>query len=566
MTTGGDASAPEARHSQDDDSEVTPSTTVRPWRRAAGVVATVLACLLVLFGLVLPLRLNDISPAAFLRIPIEGLVVVALLLVLPPRARKIVGIVAGVLLGIVTIVKLLDIGFFESLGRPFDPGGDWAFFGPGIDFLNGAIGHIGAIIAIIAVILVAIALVVLMTLAVLRISRVANSGRTATSRILLALGVAWVVFLVTGVQVAPGTPVAARDAADLTVGNVQKINEDIKDQQVFAQQMATDKFAKTPGNELLTGLRGKNVILVVVESYGQVAVQGSPIAPQIDTMLRNDTKQLQAAGFGSRSAFLTSSTDGGGSWLAHSTLESGVFINSQQRYNEFTSSHRLTLSSAFRKAGWRNVGVIPENTEDWPQGAVYQFQKIYDDRNVGYQGPGFAYSNMPDQYTMTAFRRAEQQPGHKPVFAEIDLTSSHSPWTHQPRLVDWNAVGDGSIYDPMPTQGKSFDQVWPNPVTIRQAYGQSIQYSLTTLVQYMQRYADKNTVMVFYGDHQPEQPVVQPDHVHRVPISIIAKDPAVLQQVSGWGWDNGLLPSPQAPLWLMSAFRDKFLTAFSRTS
>src|SRR5262249_21778329 len=152
--------------------------------------------------------------------------------------------------------------------------------------------------------------------------------------------------------------------------NALKVHSDIQDQQVFQQQLATDQFANTPGNQLLSGLRGKDVILVVVESYGQVAVQGSSISPQIDTMLRDDTKQLQAAGFGSRSAFLTSSTDGGGSWLAHSTLESGVFINSEQRYNEFTASKRLTLSSLFRKAGWRNVDVVPENTEDWPQGDV----------------------------------------------------------------------------------------------------------------------------------------------------------------------------------------------------
>ena len=28
------------------------------------------------------------------------------------------------------------------------------------------------------------------------------------------------------------------------------------------------------------------------------------------------------------------------------------------------------------------------------------------------------------------------------------------------------------------------------------------------------------------------------------------------------GWQAGMLPSPQAPVWPMSAFRDRFLTAF----
>ena len=28
--------------------------------------------------------------------------------------------------------------------------------------------------------------------------------------------------------------------------------------------------------------------------------------------------------------------------------------------------------------------------------------------------------------------------------------SSHTPWTRIPRMIDWNAVGDGSIFKSMP--------------------------------------------------------------------------------------------------------------------
>ena len=43
-------------------------------------------------------------------------------------------------------------------------------------------------------------------------------------------------------------------------------------------------------------------------------------------------------------------------------------------------------------------------------------------------------------------------------------------------------------------------------------------------------------------------------------------DPAVLERISGWGWETGLKPSPQAPVWKMDAFRDRFLTAFGPLS
>ena len=38
---------------------------------------------------------------------------------------------------------------------------------------------------------------------------------------------------------------------------------------------SADPEATIPASELLTGLRGKDVLIVFVESYGQVAVRGS---------------------------------------------------------------------------------------------------------------------------------------------------------------------------------------------------------------------------------------------------------------------------------------------------
>jgi hypothetical protein len=69
-------------------------------------------------------------------------------------------------------------------------------------------------------------------------------------------------------------------------------------------------------------------------------------------------------------------------------------------------------------------------------------------------------------------------------------------------------------------------------------------------------------VMVMVGDHQPLPIVSGYAANHDVPISIIAHDPAVLKRIGSWGWGAGLRPSPQAPVWPMSAFRDRFLSAF----
>jgi hypothetical protein len=42
----------------------------------------------------------------------------------------------------------------------------------------------------------------------------------------------------------------------------------------------------------------------------------------------------------------------------------------------------------------------------------------------------------------------------------------------------------------------------------------------------------------------------------------VARDKAVLDRISGWGWQDGLRPDGQAPDWSMAAFRDRFLAAF----
>jgi hypothetical protein len=545
-----------------DGGQVRTASAPRGIRRVLAWVVTALACLLVLFALVAPNEISRLTPGAFLRIPIEALFGVALVLVLPGRARRIVAVIAGALLGLLTLVKIIDMGFFVAFDRPFDLVSDWSFFGPAMDLLTGSVGHAGAIAAVVGVAILAVAAVVLMALSVLRLSRLVAGRRTGATRALAVLGVIWIVCAVFGVEIAPNEPIASRTATALAYRDLRQVGADLRDQQSFAQQANVDAFRNTPGSQLLTALRGKDVMLTFVESYGRVAVQDADMAPQINAVLDAGTNRLRAAGFDSRSAFLTSSTTSGGSWLAHSTLQSGLWINNQQRYGDLVGGNRFTLTNAFHRAGWRTVADDPANTQDWPEAKFYGYDQVYDDRNVGYHGPNFSYATMPDQYTLSAFQRAELAKPHPPVMAEIDLVSSHWPWAPLPQMIDWNNVGDGSVFNPMPAAGNTTDYVWADPARVHAAYAQSIEYSLNALISYVQTYGDNNLVLVFLGDHQPNSAVIGSSTNRDVPITIVAKDPAVLDKISSWGWQDGLRPSPQAPVWPMDSFRDRFLTAF----
>ncbi len=531
-------------------------------RVAAGVV-TGLAVLIVWFGLTAPNRVSSITPSAFARIPLEALVVI-LVLVLPSRARDVTAFLLGGVLGLLTVFKLLDMGFLEALGRPFDAVIDWRYLGSAVDLLDDSVGRSLAVVLLVAATLLVVAVVVVMPLSVVRLTRIASRHRAGSVRGVTAVALVWLLCAVLGVHLVQGAPVASVSTAEYAYGQVRNIPAEIRDQREFATAVADDPLRDVPAERLLTRLRGKDVIVAFVESYGRVAVQDSAFSPGVDAVLDAGTHRLRAAGFSARSAFLTSPTFGAVSWLAHATLHSGLWVDSQQRYDVLVDSDRFTLSDAFRRAGWRTVGAVPANTHDWPQAAsFYHYDQLYDSRNVGYAGPKFGYASMPDQYTLSALQRLElSKRDRAPVMAEVDLISSHAPWAPLPHLVAWPRVGDGSVFDSMPARGQAADVVWRDPRRVQAAYGQSIEYTLSALVAFVQRYADDDLVLILLGDHQPATIVSGEDAGRDVPITVIAHDPAVLDRISAWGWQHGMNPGSDAPVWRMDAFRDRFLAAF----
>jgi hypothetical protein len=244
-----------------------------------------------------------------------------------------------------------------------------------------------------------------------------------------------------------------------------------------------------------------------------------------------------------------------------------VRVDTQRLYDQLIKTNRFTLSQAFERAGWRGVDVVPSNNRDWTPGTTfYHWNKIYDSRTLGYKGPRFGYPTMPDQYTLLELQRQELAKRKQPVFAEVDMLSSHFPWTKIPRLIPWNKVGDGSIYHQVPlAESASQGALLTHPKRARAAFGRSIEYSLRTIFSFVRHYGDKNTVVIMLGDHQPHTVISGQGVNHEVPISIIARDPKVMKQISGWGWQNGVRPNPKAPVMPMQAFRDRFLTAFGST-
>lgn len=531
--------------------------------RALAWGATAVSVALVFFALLLPRQLSLIQPSAFLHIPVEGVLGAGVLLILPPIPRRVAAVLAGVFLGLLTILNLLDIGFNEFLGRGFNVVLDWILLDDAQSYLKDSLGSTTATLATIGVVVLVLVLLAVMTLACLRIGKVMARNNTVATRTVLVLGTTWVVCAALGLQVS-GAPIASRNTVVLVQNRVKWVKETLKDEREFKKVAARDSYGNVPGDQLLTGLRGKDVIFTFIESYGRSAIEDPEIAPGVDAVLDEKTKELSDAGYSSKSGWLTSATYGGNSWLGHSTFLSGLWIDNQSRYRTVTAGHHTTITSAFKRTGaWRTVGIMPGVTKGWPEAKFYGLDNLYDSRDLGYKGPKFSWSTMPDQYALTAFERLEHGKKHdKPLMSEIILTSSHQPWAPIPKMIGWDEVGDGSVYDDIKKAGKDPKDVFTDSTQARAEYGKSIQYSLNSLIDYVVKYGNKNTVLVFLGDHQPMAKVSGDKASHDVPVAIVAHDPAVMKRISGWGWQDGLRPGADTPVWRMDTFRDRFLNAY----
>ncbi|MEE1830314.1 sulfatase-like hydrolase/transferase [Streptomyces sp. SP17KL33] len=557
---------------------VGPAAPVRRWRRyrtalqekypvAARSVSwgvTALAAALVYFALLMPGQPEYFVVRQFLRLPVEPILAAALMLVLPRRPRLVAAVVIGVGLAALVVVKALDIGFNQFLGRGFNVVLDWGLLDDAESYVQDTLGSTGATAAVVGIVVLVLLLFVVMALAVVRLVGLLVRHRDRAARGTIVAGAVWITCAALGLTPLENTAFASRN----TIGFVQdrwvRVQETLRDEAAFAKEAKKDKFADVPADQLLTGLRGKDVMIAFIESYGRAALEDPAIEPGVDAALDQEGEALTKAGFAAKSGWLTSATYGGSSWLGHSTFLTGLWIDNQSRYRTVTAGERLTLPGAFAKTdAWRTVGVVPGVQYNWPEGDFYGFDKVYDSRDVGYQGPKFSWSTMPDQYALTAFERLEAaRKGDKPLMSEIILTSSHQPWAPLPEMVDWDEVGDGSVYKDIEKAGKDPADVFTDPVKVKEEYGRSVQYSVHSLLQYVEKYGDENTVLVFLGDHQPMASVSGNGASHDVPVTIVAHDPKVLDRIDDWGWSDGLRPGDDAPVWRMDSFRDRFLTAY----
>jgi hypothetical protein len=497
--------------------------------------------------------------------PLELPVLLLALVALPAsRVTTVLRLLLVAALVTLAVLKAADYGTYVAFNRGFNAVTDWHLAAAAFELGRGTLGTGTALLAAAGALLAVLALAVIVWWATGVWAAVTpRPGLRVAAAVLavpaLALATAEIA-QARGHWRAPLAPPGAAFTARVGLERTEQWRATRADLAAFRAAAAHDAFRDAA--PLYDRLRGADVVLTYVESYGRSSFENPLYVESHTGTLRGIEARLAERGLAMRSGWLTAPTIGGQSWLAHGTVASGMWLDTQARYRALLASDRRTLFHHAQEAGLRTVAVMPAHVFPWPEGDFFGFDAVYDAAGLGYAGEPFNWVTMPDQFTLAAFDRLERgRAGRPPLFAQIVLISSHAPWLPVPPVIGWDEIGDGTVFNRWARTGDPPEVVWRDPDRVREKFRLAIDYSLQTVGAYAELHADANALTVVVGDHEPARFVAGTDGFD-VPVHLIGP-PELIALFDGWGWTPGLVPDAALPAWRMDALRDALLAALA---
>ncbi len=528
------------------------------------ILRPALAAFIVFLVLIQPNHPAAFGWGVFLNVPLElPAILLAAMTLGQSRAGFFFRIAVTAILVILVTLKGADMISFNALSRGFNPVSDVPLIEALVRLLTGAIGPVLAIAAIIGTLAFIVLTAALVWWALRAWARIDMRPMSA-----IIAGAASAVFAVVAVAevghtmgrwTLPVSPPGTAFTARLGVERIVLVQETLADLRIFRTAATQDPFTDAP--DLFTAI-DRDVIVIFVESYGRTSFDTPFYADLHRHTLSDYEGRLGDLGVSMQSGFLTSPTQGGQSWLAHSTFANGLWIDNQTSYAAALASGRETLFHYGASAGLHTAVVMPQITLDWPEVEVMGFDTVLVSEDLGYEGLPFNWVTMPDQFSLAAMDRLlRQDTGDTPTLMQIALVSSHAPWLPVPQIIPWEDLGDGTIFNEVASSGDTPAVVWRDYDRVRDQYRLAIDYALQSVLEYAVLHADNPPLMIVVGDHQAAEFIALDDRAE-VPIHIIG--PAQLvERLSQAAPYAGLLPPDDAPVTPMDQMRDIILRAFA---
>jgi hypothetical protein len=296
----------------------------------------------------------------------------------------------------------------------------------------------------------------------------------------------------------------------------------------------------------LAGVAGADVLLVFLESYGAVSYDEPDLRAALAASREKLAEAVRSTRRAAVSAFIESPTFGGSSWLAHSSLMTGVEVRDAQTYQLLLTQQCETLADRFVRQGYRGLALMPGLRHAWPEGAFYRFEQIYDAGALAYQGPEFGWWRIPDQYALARLDQLEiASTPRQPLFIFYPTISSHLPFRPTPPYqANWARVLTQDPFEARSLEASLTRS--PDWTNLGPAYTDALDYSFTWLAGYLEKHADADLVVIVLGDHQPAANVSGTNAAWEVPVHVITHRVDILEPLRAAGLQPGLKPERPA--------------------
>jgi phosphoglycerol transferase MdoB-like AlkP superfamily enzyme len=298
-------------------------------------------------------------------------------------------------------------------------------------------------------------------------------------------------------------------------------------------------------NAGLGRLAGDDVLLMFLESYGAVTYDAPAIARIVAPARDELAHAAQATGRHVVSAYASSPTFGGGSWLAHASFMSGVEVRDTGDYMLLLTQERDTWPKRFRAAGYRSIAVMPGMRSAWPEGAFYGFDAIHDELALEYQGPDFGWWRIPDQFSLARVGDLETRADlHAPLLTFFPTINTHVPFLPVPPYqADWQRV---LAAEPYPAEDVEASlAAMPDWEALGEPYADSFVYTFTYLAGYLRERPAADEILVLIGDHQPAASVAGPGARWDVPVHVVTHRDDIAAGLIAAGFVEGVALAPQ---------------------
>lgn len=286
-----------------------------------------------------------------------------------------------------------------------------------------------------------------------------------------------------------------------------------------------------------------NVHLLMVEAYGGV-LGTSDMRDAWREALEELEARLARRGHSFAAAYSRSPIHSGTSWLAISTVQTGVRIDNQGTYEvlEVGSAVLPSLTAFFRTQGYHTMALLPGNTDSAGLHAYDLFGRdtVVEYPAIAYPGPRYGWGYIPDQYSLGAFRERWLRAPPSPRFVFFMSVSTHWDWMSVPPYVDdWHTL-EGMTPTPA--------NLPPRPGAARigrddhRRYFSSVDYDLRVLGDYIEAEGDDDAVFVILGDHQPKLQAAMGSW--NTPLHVIGRDRELIERFWARGFSRSLFPDP----------------------